>query len=100
MPIYEYRCESCGEQYDKLVSIGAPAPPCPKCASEDVRKLVSAAAFVLKGSGWYKDHYGLKKGSSSKGGKESGGKESGGKSESSSSSDSKSGGSDTSAAAA
>ncbi len=38
------------------------APPCPSCGHGDVVKRVSASAFVLKGSGWYKDHYGLKKG--------------------------------------
>ena len=60
MPIYEYQCTSCGHDFDKLQKIGADAPPCPKCAGE-VRKKVSASAFVLKGSGWYRDHYGLKK---------------------------------------
>lgn len=64
MPIYEYRCESCGHQFEKMLKIGADAPPCPACAAADVRKLVSASSFVLKGSGWYKDHYGLKSSSS------------------------------------
>lgn len=61
MPIYEYRCESCGHQFEKMVKIGAEIPPCPSCEAANVRKLVSAASFHLKGSGWYKDHYGLKK---------------------------------------
>jgi len=64
MPIYEYRCESCGHQFEKLVKINADAPPCEACG-EAVKKLVSAAGFILKGGGWYKDHYGLKSGSSS-----------------------------------
>jgi len=63
MPIYEYACESCGERFDKLMSLNDPAPPCPACGAVDVRKLVSAASFVLKGSGWYKDLYGLESGS-------------------------------------
>ena len=65
MPIYEYRCPSCGHDFEKLVKIGAPAPPCPECGAEEVKKKISAAGFILKGSGWYSDHYGLKKSSSS-----------------------------------
>ena len=60
MPIYEYTCSACGHQFEKLVRVRAPAPPCPECASEDVNKNVSASGFILKGGGWYKDHYGLK----------------------------------------
>lgn len=41
MPIYEFRCESCGEDFEELVFGGA-IPPCPKCASEKVHKLMSA----------------------------------------------------------
>jgi putative FmdB family regulatory protein len=66
MPIYEYACESCGERFDKLMSMNDPTPPCPACGAVQVRKLVSAASFVLKGSGWYKDGYGLKSGSNAK----------------------------------
>ncbi len=65
MPIYEYECSSCGHRFEKLVRVGAEAPECPECQANDVRKLVSASGFILKGGGWYKDHYGLK-GSSSK----------------------------------
>lgn len=61
MPIYEYQCSSCGHSFDKLVKMGAEAPPCPECGAE-VQKKVSAAGFILKGGGWYKDHYGLKSG--------------------------------------
>lgn len=59
MPIYEYECTSCGHRFEKMVKIGAEAPPCPECAA-NVRKLISQSAFILKGGGWYKDHYGLK----------------------------------------
>ena len=59
MPIYEYECTSCGHRFEKMGKIGAEAPPCPECAA-GVRKLISQSAFILKGGGWYKDHYGLK----------------------------------------
>ena len=65
MPIYEYACESCGHRFEKLMKIGAEPPPCDECGAVDVKKRVSASAFVLKGGGWYKDHYGLKKGGGS-----------------------------------
>ena len=68
MPIYEFACERCGQQFDKLMSLSAPAPPCPSCGGEEVRKLISTASFVLKGGGWYKDHYGLKSSSGGSGG--------------------------------
>lgn len=61
MPIYEYRCPSCGADFEKMQKISDGAPPCPTCGHADVVKKVSASAFVLKGGGWYKDHYGLKK---------------------------------------
>jgi putative FmdB family regulatory protein len=54
MPIYEYQCESCGHQLETMHSISAePLKLCPACGKEDLRKLVSAAGFRLKGSGWY-----------------------------------------------
>ncbi len=64
MPIYEYACASCGHDFERLMRIGADAPPCPECESGEVTKKVSASGFILKGGGWYKDHYGLKGGSS------------------------------------
>lgn len=74
MPIYEYVCESCGHRFERLVRSDEIAPACPECEG-GTRKLVSASSFQLKGTGWYKDHYGLKsggdKGSSSSGGGES-----------------------------
>ena len=60
MPIYEYGCLTCGASFEKLMKLDAPAPPCPECGAEEVKKKVSASGFVLKGSGWYRDHYGLK----------------------------------------
>ena len=66
MPIYEYRCPPCGHEFEVMQKMSeAPIKTCPQCGAEEVKKLVSCTAFVLKGSGWYKDHYGLKSGGSS-----------------------------------
>ncbi len=67
MPIYEYRCERCQHVFEQMVRMSDPNPPCPECTAQEVRKLVSASSFVLKGGGWYKDHYGLKSGGSTGG---------------------------------
>ena len=67
MPIYEYGCEKCGHTFERLQKVSdEPVSECPDCsASGAVKKLVSRTSFVLKGGGWYKDHYGLKGGGSS-----------------------------------
>lgn len=54
MPIYAYRCESCGFEKDVLQKLSdAPLSQCPECGRETLRKQVTAAGFQLKGSGWY-----------------------------------------------
>lgn len=54
MPIYEYRCTSCGFQKDHLQKMSDdPLTHCPACGADDYTKLLSAAGFQLKGSGWY-----------------------------------------------
>jgi putative FmdB family regulatory protein len=54
MPIYAYKCESCGFAKDVLQKISdAPLTDCPACSKPDFRKQVTAAGFQLKGSGWY-----------------------------------------------
>jgi putative FmdB family regulatory protein len=54
MPIYEYRCDTCGYQGEFLQKVSDdPIKLCPECHSEGFSKLVSAAGFQLKGSGWY-----------------------------------------------
>ncbi len=54
MPIYEYRCLECGFQDEFLQKVSEPQlTVCPNCGKESFRKLVSAAGFQLKGSGWY-----------------------------------------------
>lgn len=54
MPIYAYRCESCGFEKDVLQKMSdAPLTQCPQCEKDSFRKQVTAAGFQLKGSGWY-----------------------------------------------
>ncbi|SAL24874.1 FmdB family regulatory protein [Caballeronia choica] len=54
MPIYAYRCESCGFGKDVLQKLSdAPLTQCPECGKETFAKQVTAAGFQLKGSGWY-----------------------------------------------
>ena len=54
MPIYEYRCSSCGFQKEYLRKLSEPAlTVCPECGKQTFSKMLSAAGFQLKGSGWY-----------------------------------------------
>jgi putative FmdB family regulatory protein len=54
MPIYAYKCGSCGHAKDVLQKISdAPLTTCPACGAEAFSKQVTAAGFQLKGSGWY-----------------------------------------------
>jgi putative FmdB family regulatory protein len=54
MPIYEYRCASCGLEKEYLQKVSAPLlTDCPECGRSTFEKLISAAGFQLKGSGWY-----------------------------------------------
>jgi len=58
MPFYEYRCENCGHEMEVLQKISdAPLVDCPQCSQSALKKLVSAAAFRLKGSGWYETDF-------------------------------------------
>lgn len=54
MPIYEYRCTACGFQKEYLQKMGAALlTDCPECGKPSLTKMVTAAGFQLKGSGWY-----------------------------------------------
>ena len=54
MPIYAYKCESCGAAKDVLQKISdPPLTDCPACGQPTFRKQVTAAGFQLKGNGWY-----------------------------------------------
>jgi putative FmdB family regulatory protein len=54
MPIYEYECTACRHQLEAFQKISeAPLTECPECHKESLQKLISAAGFQLKGTGWY-----------------------------------------------
>jgi len=54
MPIYAYKCASCGHAKDVLQKMSdAPLSTCPACGQESFQKQLTAAGFQLKGSGWY-----------------------------------------------
>ncbi|HEX9081944.1 MAG TPA: zinc ribbon domain-containing protein [Holophagaceae bacterium] len=56
MPLYEYRCEACGQREEKLEPMSAPmVHACPACqADAGMKRQVSVSAFALAGGGWYK----------------------------------------------
>ena len=54
MPIYAYKCESCGHAKDVLQKMSDdPLTKCPSCGAPTFNKQLTAAGFQLKGSGWY-----------------------------------------------
>jgi len=54
MPIYAYKCGSCGHAKDVLQKVSdAPLTACPSCGADTFAKQITAAGFQLKGSGWY-----------------------------------------------
>lgn len=58
MPIYEYRCEACGHALDALQKLSdEPLRNCPACGEPQLRRLISAPAFRLKGGGWYETDF-------------------------------------------
>jgi putative FmdB family regulatory protein len=58
MPIYEYACNDCGHKLEAIQKLSeAPLKDCPDCGQGALRKLVSAAGFRLKGSGWYETDF-------------------------------------------
>ena len=58
MPIYTYRCASCGFEKDHLQKLSdAVLTVCPNCAQSSYKKQVTAAGFQLKGSGWYETDF-------------------------------------------
>jgi putative FmdB family regulatory protein len=67
MPIYEYQCGACGARHEILQKISdPPATECPACKAGALQKLVSAAGFRLKGTGWYVTDFRDKKSDDSK----------------------------------
>ena len=64
MPVYEYRCNACGHEFERTQRMSEdPVKVCPECNEVKVERLISLTSFHLKGGGWYSDLY-----SSSKGG--------------------------------
>lgn len=58
MPIYEYRCQSCHHELEKLQRLSDPVlTVCPQCGKAKLRRLISAAGFRLKGAGWYETDF-------------------------------------------
>jgi putative FmdB family regulatory protein len=58
MPIYEYRCGACGHELDALQKMtDGPLRKCPECGKSQLRRLVSAPSFRLKGGGWYETDF-------------------------------------------
>ncbi len=58
MPIYEYRCAACGHDLEALQKMSeAPLRKCPECGKAQLKRLVSASRFRLKGSGWYETDF-------------------------------------------
>ena len=58
MPLYEYRCDTCGHECEALQKMNdEPLMHCPACDEAALRKLVSAAGFRLKGDGWYETDF-------------------------------------------
>jgi len=54
MPIYEYQCTTCHHKFDELQKMNdEPIKKCPECSKDTAVRLVSAAGFQLKGTGWY-----------------------------------------------
>jgi putative FmdB family regulatory protein len=58
MPIYTYRCSSCGVQFERQQHFeDAPLVKCPECGKRSLKKIYSPAGIIFKGSGWYStDH--------------------------------------------
>ncbi len=76
MPFYEYQCQSCDHRVEVLQKISdAPLVSCPECNEPALKKLISAAGFRLKGTGWYETDF---KNSGSKPAKDESGPDGGG----------------------
>ena len=58
MPIYEYQCQACGHEMEAIQKMSDDAlTECPECGKSELKKLISAAGFQLKGSGWYQTDF-------------------------------------------
>ena len=58
MPIYEYKCSACDHELERLQKMSdEPLKDCPECGKPNLVKMISAAGFRLKGSGWYETDF-------------------------------------------
>ena len=58
MPIYEYECKACGHREEAIQKMSDdPLVACPECKKPELKKLISAAGFRLKGGGWYETDF-------------------------------------------
>ena len=58
MPIYEYKCSNCSNEFEQIQKISdKPVKKCPNCNKNSVSKMMSAPSFRLKGSGWYETDF-------------------------------------------
>ncbi len=58
MPIYEYECDDCGHALEALQKLSDdPLSTCPECATDALKKKISAPGFRLSGSGWYETDF-------------------------------------------
>ena len=70
MPIYTYRCESCGVQFERHQFFNdAPLKICPECRKKTLRKVITPSKVIFKGSGFYATDHRSPSGSSSREGK-------------------------------
>ena len=66
MPIYEYECDGCHQVFEVRQKVSDAPPASHSCGSSEVRRILSATSFVLKGTGWYATDYGARKGDAAK----------------------------------
>lgn len=58
MPIYEYECMACGYRHEAIQKMSDdPLSDCPSCSKSELKKLLSAPGFRLKGGGWYETDF-------------------------------------------
>lgn len=58
MPIYEYECKDCNNHFELIQKVNDPiSGTCPNCQGVHVERLISAAGFQLKGTGWYETDF-------------------------------------------
>lgn len=58
MPFYEYQCEACGHDFEVMQKMSDdPLTDCPECGKSELKKMISAPGFRLKGGGWYETDF-------------------------------------------